>query len=368
MKDRASGAQIAAATDSTRRSSDKQSPPLVSIVINNYNYGEFLGQAIDSALAQTHGNVEVIVVDDGSTDDSLSVLARYKDCITVVQKANGGQASAFNAGVAKARGDYVLLLDADDFLFPEAVATSLAHFPKGYARVYYRLRPVDGNGEPIAAVPPNRFFRPFDGDMYKAGRESGAFLWWPPTSANFFRADVLRSTLPVPEDEYRICADAYVLACTALRGAVKSIDQELAAYRLHGANHFSTAAFRFAEVVRLKNYLEHHYRTRKLLQTTCRQAGFAYVDPPDTAIHSILKALVVGYREGMQSDFVRSHTRRSLAKLIWHHLKSDSGSWAGRSARVVYLYMLLFAPMTMHRLLVHAMDWKEALRLRPWVS
>ena len=76
----------------------------VSVIINNYNYGHFLGAAIDSALTQTYAPIEVVVVDDGSTDDSRNVIAGYGSRIRAVLKVNGGQASAFNAGFAASTG------------------------------------------------------------------------------------------------------------------------------------------------------------------------------------------------------------------------------------------------------------------------
>ena len=88
--------------------------PLVSILINNYNYDLFLKTAIDSALSQTYEHTEVIVVDDGSTDNSQSIISSYGDKIIPVLKQNGGQASAFNAGFTQSKGDIVCFLDADD--------------------------------------------------------------------------------------------------------------------------------------------------------------------------------------------------------------------------------------------------------------
>lgn len=104
--------------------------PLVSITISNYNYGRFVTQAIDSALAQTYSNVEVVVVDDGSTDDSAAIISGYGDRIVSVLKENGGQASAMNAGFTASHGEVICMLDADDVFLPEKVATVVNFFQK----------------------------------------------------------------------------------------------------------------------------------------------------------------------------------------------------------------------------------------------
>jgi len=93
--------------------------PFVSIVIDNYNYRQYLGEAINSALDQTYRAVEVIVVDDGSTDQSREVICDYGDRVISIFKDNGGQASAMNIGFARSHGDFVIFLDADDMLFPK---------------------------------------------------------------------------------------------------------------------------------------------------------------------------------------------------------------------------------------------------------
>jgi glycosyltransferase involved in cell wall biosynthesis len=95
--------------------------PFVSILINNYNYGRFLGDAIRSALGQSYANLEAVVVDDGSTDNSVETTQAFGDVVHLIAKENGGQASAFNAGFAASRGEIICLLDSDDEFLPGKV-------------------------------------------------------------------------------------------------------------------------------------------------------------------------------------------------------------------------------------------------------
>lgn len=93
--------------------------PLVSIIVPSYNVEAYLADAIDSALAQTYPTVEIVVVNDGSTDATPRIMDRYGDAIVAVHQENGGLAAARNAGLRVARGEFLALLDADDLWFPE---------------------------------------------------------------------------------------------------------------------------------------------------------------------------------------------------------------------------------------------------------
>ncbi len=128
--------------------------PRVSIVIPNYNHGDYLSQAIESALAQTYPQVEVIVVDDGSTDHSAQVLARYADRVRCIHQENAGLSAARNTGLDLARGDYVALLDADDMLEPDYLQTLVPILEKdpGLGGVYCGYRFVDQHGRPLPEV------------------------------------------------------------------------------------------------------------------------------------------------------------------------------------------------------------------------
>jgi hypothetical protein len=212
----------------------------VDIVISNYDYGDYVTYAVDSACGQTHPSVHVIVGDDGSTDDSLSLLRGYGDRIEVVAKDNGGQASAINAGAARCRGDIVIFLDADDVLLPEAAARAAAAFAAddGLVKVQCRMEVIDAAGRSTGIIKPAEHLPLPTGDLR---REELAFpfdIVWMATSANAFRTEALRQVLPIPEDEYRLCADWYLNHVTPLLGRVASLDEIGALYRVHGRNGY----------------------------------------------------------------------------------------------------------------------------------
>ena len=103
-------------------------PPLVSVVIPTYNYGRYVTEAVDSALAQTYPAVEVIVVDDGSTDDTRERLAAYGDRIRYIYQANAGLSAARNTGIRAASGPFVAFLDSDDAFHPRKLELQMALF------------------------------------------------------------------------------------------------------------------------------------------------------------------------------------------------------------------------------------------------
>lgn len=218
---------------------------VVDIVINNHNYGAYLGDAIESARRQTHGKLNVIVVDDGSTDDSREILAGQADDVDVVLKENGGQASALNAGMERCGGDIVIFLDADDTLHPEAAARVAAAFAADDAisKVQYRMDVIDAAGNGGVEIKPPLHLPLPGGDLERAELAYPFDLVWLPTSGNAFRADAVRRILPIPEDSYPVCgADWYLVHLTTLLGRVVSLNAVSASYRVHGANSYEPQA------------------------------------------------------------------------------------------------------------------------------
>ena len=108
---------------------EQRNPPLVSIVIPCYKQAHFLPEAIESALSQTHRPIEVIVVDDGSPDNTAEVVARYPQ-VRYLRQENRGLGGARNSGFRISNGEYILFLDADDRFMPDAAAAHLSCFAK----------------------------------------------------------------------------------------------------------------------------------------------------------------------------------------------------------------------------------------------
>ena len=208
-----------------------------SIIINNYNYGRYIKKAIDSALSQTHTNCEVVVVDDGSSDDSVSVIQSYGDQIVSVLKENGGQGSAMNIGFERSSGDVILFLDADDWLESNAVEEVLNAYHGGVSHIYYGLEMMNPDGDSLGAFKLELDTLDQGADAWRTVVERGS-VNFPPTSANAFARSALTQILPMPEADFRIRADVYLLHCAVFYGEVVALDAPLGNYLVHGSNHW----------------------------------------------------------------------------------------------------------------------------------
>ncbi len=213
-------------------------PPSVSVVINNFNYERYVGLAIESALAQ-RPRVEVVVVDDGSSDGSREVVSSYRRRVKLVFQDNGGQAAAFNSGFAAATGDVVVFLDADDLLAPQAVRTIRTKFAEqGVAKLHWPLWEIDATGRTTGILRPETLMP--EGNLRRRVVELGPLAHSnPPTSGNAFSRWVLERVLPMPVEEYRICADAYLVMLASIFGPVRRSLMPLSYWRRHGENRFN---------------------------------------------------------------------------------------------------------------------------------
>jgi glycosyltransferase involved in cell wall biosynthesis len=217
------------------------STPLVSVLINNYNYARFLGAAIDSALGQDYPFVEVIVVDDGSTDDSCRVIASYGRRVIPILTENGGQASAFNAGAAASRGEILCFLDSDDVFYPQKVGSLVRAFAEHGLNAkpmlfHHLLRKIDGKGEGLSGPP--------EGRMHASPMNLYAFALkhhFLPYEAGTTSSISINRTLadrlfPIPHEAVRMSADDFIVYGASLVANLYSLGDILGDYRVHGGN------------------------------------------------------------------------------------------------------------------------------------
>lgn len=200
----------------------------VSIVIPCFNQGHFLGAAIASARAQYKAPLEIIVVDDGSTDGSAAAAAGI-DGVTCLRQANAGVARARNAGLAASRGDVVIFLDADDRLMPLAVAAAAAVFTE-HARAqmtFGRCQLIDREGTVLPSSLPE-----VTGAYYEELLRRN-FIWMPAMAA--FRRSVFSQTAPFDE-RINPSADYDVYLRIAREFEIVSHGWTVAQYRRHGGN------------------------------------------------------------------------------------------------------------------------------------
>ena len=217
------------------------SRPLVSIIINNYNYGRFLGAAIDSVLAQDYVPKEVLIIDDGSTDHSREVLDKYVGLVTPILKDNGGQASALNSGVRASQGQILCFLDADDCFGAGKVARVVEAFlhlglNSKPMLVHHRLQIIDAAGDLVDAQligrlhdSPLNLYR--HAKRYKAIPYEGS-----PTSGLSLNRHLISRLFPIPEKGIYTSADDFMVKGASVIGELYSLQDLLGSYRVHGKN------------------------------------------------------------------------------------------------------------------------------------
>jgi glycosyltransferase involved in cell wall biosynthesis len=205
---------------------------LVSVIIGNYNYGRFLGEAINSVWQQTYQNFELIIVDDGSTDNSREIIESYGDKIIAIFQPNKGQGEAFNVGIAKAQGEIICFLDADDYYHPDKLSKIVNGFrthPQ-WVQISHGRIAIDCDRTPIGS----------GSKTHNQGDVSHLLLRWGRysmgiTSALAYRRQVLEQVLPIPTLRHE-AADTYLTAVVPFYGEVGCIDEPLMFYRIHGNN------------------------------------------------------------------------------------------------------------------------------------
>lgn len=207
----------------------------ISVLINNYNYSAYLNACIDSVLAQDHDNFEVVVVDDGSTDNSRELILAYGDRILPVLKPNAGQASSFNAGFFASSGDIICLLDADDTFLPGKLSALDRIFSQDGVKWCFDKVTNDEYSQP-PSVPVVKF------KDDRAALARGRFPVLPvPTSGLSFSRELLAQILPMREANDVVLSDNYLKFAAAYLGNGALVETPLSFQRIHASNRYTSS-------------------------------------------------------------------------------------------------------------------------------
>lgn len=314
--------------------------PLVSIIITNYNYARYLRDAVESALSQTYERKEIIVVDDGSTDDSRQVISDYGDRIIAVFKDNGGQGSAFNRGFCVCSGDIVFFLDADDLLLPKAVELVVKRWGPNIVKIHYRLQVMDGQSTPSDSfMPPKKYLMP-NGDVRPQLLSQGTYMT-SPSSGNAYCRYVLEKVLPVPEEDWQMGADVYLQISSAFYGNVISIEEVLGCYRIHGNNKWYSKTL---DIQKIEWGLEKDRSRRKLILKMASQFNLRVSFTADTLnSYQIVKKVAIMLMKP------HSAPSRDIAGIILQGVRVVwSETEATMAKRLLITLFLMLSPLFPH--------------------
>ena len=213
-----------------------------SIIVANYNYDRYLPLAVKSLLAQSYSDIEIIIVDDGSTDRSHAIIKdlhhQYPDQVKYLFQENNGHGGAIYSGFQIATGTIIGFLDSDDMWNPRKVEKVIQLFKENpdLVGVIHPLNTIDADGVVLsdAILPPEVP----NGDLSQVLLETGATWVYPPTSGITIHRSALERILPMDPPEWRFWPDGCLLYCSAFLGKVMVIPETLGSYRNHGKNTY----------------------------------------------------------------------------------------------------------------------------------
>jgi len=317
------------------------SKPYVSVLIDTYNHERFIEQAITSVLGQDRrlDDVEIIVVDDGSTDRTPEIVRRFEPRVRLIRKPNGGQASAFNVGIPECRGEIVASLDGDDWWAPQKLRLVVEALEKDAEAG------IIGNG--ITEVLENGDERSeilHDTPRFRIDSLQGARIFRRRksqlgTSRMTVRAEILRKILPVPE-ALIIEADEYIFTLAAALSVVSILGEPLTFYRIHGGNLFQISGLSKESMLRKQKSME------SLAQALAARL-FAFGTPKD-AIDAVVETVQA------EADLLRLQVTGGFpwetfsTEWTFYRIVHEDGTLSHRIFKFASLVPALFCPPRMY--------------------
>ena len=331
-----------------------------SVVITSFNYLAFLEHCIESVLLQDYPSFELIVVDDGSTDGSRDLIARYSTAgklRKVFHDINRGHGGAINSGFSEADGEVVLFLDADDFLLPGALSELNRCYSEEVAQYQYRMQLVDESGQPFDIFPQPEV--PLDSGLIADKILATGRYNTTVTSGLAFSAAALGKVMPMEEELFRQGGDGFLATIVPLYGEVLSIDKPLAAYRQHGKNH---SQFLKNLVKRARWCLEHDANRYSALRDHAQKLGLDVHEPLGDADILHLEQRMVRVLVDPECPLSEKAKRRGIAGLALRALCQQEVRGWRTSVLKVWWRSLGFGPVPLASTLL---QWKLESSSRP---
>lgn len=232
--------------------SEERRLPSVSVVVPCYNYAGYVAEALESVLLQDVPALEVLAINDGSSDRSLEILRAYESAgVRVIDQPNQGHIACVNRGLRETAGDLILFLDADDRLEPGALRKISEAYRPDAAKVQFDLKILDAHGHDLG----RRFCHfptGYGAEEVRSSFERTGTYRWPVTVGNAYARWFLKKVFPLEIDD---APDGLLNTIAPVYGEVVVVPEALGAYRIHGQNRWATrgrGALRLAERIAIR--------------------------------------------------------------------------------------------------------------------
>lgn len=333
---------------------------LVSIIITNFNYEKFVETAIESALALQWDHIEVIVVDDGSTDRSPDIIEAFVPRITLLRQEHAGQRIAYNTGFKASQGELIVFLDADDTLEPSIIREVAPLVAKGVAKIQVQMNIIDSAGVSVGSHFPQYKIIPTPESIRAWYLCSGSYPT-PPGSGNLYTRSYLEKLFPL-DDSCGEAGDSACIAAAPLLGDVHSIPKPLVNYRVHGAND---GAFSQLVVDRFAREVTRALKCFDYAKRTAVRAGLGFA--PDAIMKStiVLPYRISSFRLTPEIHPIRNDSRLRILADAWQGFTTPQGQTSTSNLVIgVWAMLALSLPLFAARRLIL---WRFSVVARPKV-
>jgi glycosyltransferase involved in cell wall biosynthesis len=331
----------------------------LSVIIANYNHRDFVGTAIESALAIDWEKKEVIVVDDASTDDSRIVIGRFDGRVAAYFRPKSNQLGVHKFGFERSTGDIVIFLDSDDVLEPEVMREVAKVWRPEVSKVQYRMNLIDAGGTQLDSGFPQFPATDDPAKLRRAFLRTMAYTT-PPGSGNAYAREFVKRAYSSASPSSMRWSDDILLTLAPIMGDVLTIRKPLARYRIHAGNHTS---LRSIEAAKLRDRLSEDVEKASLFLTVARQHHLPVpANPLRYSFNHLQYRLALWLIEPAAHPFPSDRLLSLVSRLIYSAASSSQIRFRDKVIMVAWAAACAVAPRAYRRILVL---WRFAPTSRP---